>query len=54
MDICLQQVAEKPACRTSLFDVRPDPCEEPYAVQNNVEERPPFLILRLPKFQPQN
>jgi hypothetical protein len=34
----------KPACRTSLFAVGPDPCEEPYAAPNNVEERPPLLI----------
>ena len=27
------QVAVKPACRTSLIAVRPDPCEEPYAAQ---------------------
>lgn len=25
---CLRQVAVKPACRTSLFAVRPDPCED--------------------------
>jgi hypothetical protein len=43
-------LAVKPAYRTSLFDVRPDPCEEPYAVPDNVEERPPLLILGSPNF----